>query len=130
LVTLVAAVAAVNAQAAVRGQTITVNLVKVGEQRPTKTTLQEMDQAYVGGKNTGHDVLSCTLTTKTTISCVALITLGANTINAHFTSTLAATSGKGTLDNGTGAFQNKNGTFTWKNLDKQGKRTQLVLHVS
>ena len=130
LVAAVVAVAVVSAQAATRGRTITVNLVQVGEQQPSRTTLVETDQAYVGGKNTGHDIRSCTRTSKTTIACIAQITLGADTITAHFVSTLTARSGSGTLDNGTGNFQNKSGKFTWKNLDKQGKHTRLVLKLN
>lgn len=130
LVAFVAAFAGTAAQAATRGQTITVLLVKVAEKQPTKLTLLETDQAYVAGKNVGHDILNCTVTSKTTIACVALITLGADTVNAHFTATAAASSGIGTLDSGTGSFQNKKGTFTWKNLDAQGKRTRLVLKFS
>src|SRR3954452_2095328 len=126
LVALAAAFAAAGTLAAVRLKPITVIAVKVSE-KASKRTIVETDQAYVGGKNVGHDILSCTLISKSDVSCIALIVLGSNTVTARFTTPLSAGVGSGTLDGGTGSFQGRKGTFTWKNLDKNGKRTKLVL---
>jgi hypothetical protein len=123
---LVGALAA-SGQAAPAGKTIRVTAVQVDHRARTRNVFVEGDELYSGGARVGYDLLSCTVISRTRISCVGLVSVGRDTLTARFVTPVKAQFGTGTLDGGRGTNRGATGTFTWKNLDPQGKRTRLTL---
>jgi hypothetical protein len=129
LVLALAGALAASTAAAPAGKTIHVTAVRVSHKQETRNVFVENDELYSGGARVGYDILSCTVISRKSISCVGLVSVGRATLTARFVTPVKARSGTGTLDGGTGTFQKAKGTFTWKNLDPRGKRTKLTLKV-
>ena len=116
------------AGAAVRPQVIRFTAIEVSNHQ-TKTGIVFHDRDYIGSKQIGTDTGTCTFVSKNIAHCkvVFVRTSGTIFLSLNFTST--ATAGHGVVTGGTGAYFGNRGTFTFRQLNKAGTRTRIVLSL-
>lgn len=115
------------AQAAAGSDVIRLTSVMVSEQHPNNETIIIKNNDFISGKKAGHDTLTCKLVAQSRVNCSIAVVLAAGKLSGKFAQSLSASSGKGTIIGGTGKYLGARGTFTFKNLNKEGSRTGVVV---
>src|SRR4051794_5105178 len=116
------------ASAASTAEAISFTSVAV-KQKQGKATFIQTDKDYVGSQQIGHDTLNCVVISKTGLGCNVEFVQAKGTLYLGFTQKFDAPSGHGEVLWGTGAYKNAAGTFTYKNLNKAGTRTQVAISL-
>jgi hypothetical protein len=117
---------ALSATGALKMQTIAFTSVQVSQHLVHgKYVISNND--FVGSKQVGHDQLTCTQARCDLVVTVTSAPLAQGTIAGWFKPT--GTHGTGTITSGTGAYSSGKGAFTWKNLNKKGTKTAVVMSI-
>ncbi|HJU49104.1 MAG TPA: hypothetical protein VJ689_13275 [Gaiellaceae bacterium] len=124
---LAASLLTATAQAARAAEVVKFTAVTVSEKQPSEKTFISNDNVLIGGKKAGTDRLTCTVVSQTRATCKILIKLAGGTINAKMGITFTQSKGTGAITGGSGDYAGAKGSFTWKNLNKEGTRTAVVL---
>ena len=96
----------------------------------TQTGFVEHHSDDMGSRVIGHDTLTCTVTGKNSLRCrVTVVRPSFGTLFLGFRTTFTASSGHGVVTGGTLAYAGATGTFTYRNLNKSGSRTAVVLSL-
>jgi hypothetical protein len=130
LVLVLGALLASAAHAAGRAEVIKLTAVTVSEKQPSETKFISNDNVIIGGKKSGTDTLNCTVVTQTKATCKIVIKLSSGTIKAKMTIKFTASKGSGTVTGGSGDYAGAKGSFTWKNLNKEGTRTAVAVTLT
>ena len=128
---LVAAVLVTGAaQAAGGSKIIRLTSVQVSEQHPNNQLIIIKNNDVINGKKVGHDTLTCKVVEQRKANCSIAIALAAGKLNGKFVQSFSASSGKGTITGGTGNYTGAKGTFTFRNLNREGSRTGVVVTLT
>ncbi len=96
-------------------------------QTQSKTGFVVRDNDFSGTKRVGHDTLTCTVISKLKANCKLLITLAGGTLKGTVPILFSKTQGAGVITSGTGSYAGAKGALVYRNLNKQGTRTSLVV---
>jgi hypothetical protein len=96
-------------------------------QKESKTGFVIRDNDFSGGKRVGHDTLTCTVVSKVKANCKLLIVLAGGTLKGTVPILFSKTQGAGVITSGTGSYAGAKGALVYRNLNKQGTRTSLVV---
>ena len=118
------------AQAAAGSEVIRLTSVMVSEQHPDDQTIIIKNNDLINGKKVGHDTLTCKVVAQNKVRCSIAVVLPAGKLNGKFVQSFSASGGKGTITGGTGKYAGANGTFTFKNLNREGSRTGVVVTLT
>lgn len=118
------------AQAAAGSDVIRLTSVMVSEQHPDDQTIIIKNNDLINGKKVGHDTLTCKVVAQNKVRCSIAVVLPAGKLNGKFVQSFSASGGKGTITGGTGKYAGANGTFTFKNLNREGSRTGVVVTLT
>jgi hypothetical protein len=125
-VVICALVFTISAQAA-SGATV-VKLVAVQQsQKDITNGFMFKDIDLIGGKRAGHDTATCKLASQQKANCSILFYLSGGTIRAKLVILFSKPSGSGTITGGSGRYAGANGKLTFRNLNKEGTQTAVVL---
>jgi hypothetical protein len=127
--TALAALAAGAALAAAAPQTISFVSV-TARQSQTKNGFVIVDNDVVGKTKVGTDRVKCTFGEDNVAACVLTVTRPDGTIKGAFSLKGNASRGSLRIVGGAGAYEAATGTGTWRNLDKEGKRTAVTLKLA
>ena len=95
------------------------------------TGLSSSRQEVSNGKKVGHDTLTCKVVAqKNKVRCSIAVVLSAGKLTGRFVQSFSASGGKGTITGGTGRYAGAKGTFTFKNLNREGSRTGVVVTLT
>lgn len=128
---LAAAVAGGSAATAAGAQTLTLLSVTTS-QSGSGGAFVSHDVLFQAGRKVGTDVVRCRFNTSThRATCRVLVVLtGRGTIRLRFSSAEGDTGGPLTVVGGTGQFQGATGRARYKNLNREGTRTRVVIHLT
>jgi len=117
------------ASTASAGRTVKVIRLTAVQQSQTqsKTGFVVRDNDFSGTKRVGHDTLTCTVISKLKANCKLLITLAGGTLKGTVPILFSKTQGAGVITSGTGSYAGARGALVYRNLNKQGTRTSLVV---
>lgn len=106
----------------------TIRLVAVQQsQTQTKTGFVVRDNDFAGGRRLGHDTLSCVVISKVKANCKLVLVLAGGTLKGTVPILFTKTQGAGVITSGTGSYAGAKGALVYRNLNKQGTRTSLVV---
>lgn len=106
----------------------TIRLVAVQQsQTQTKTGFVVRDNDFSGTKRVGRDTLTCVVISKVKANCKLVIVLSGGTLKGTVPILFSKTQGAGVITSGTGSYAGAKGAVVYRNLNKQGTRTSLVL---
>ena len=110
------------------GRTLSLTSVQIRE-KVTSTGLTIWDNDMRAHKRIGHDRLICRFTPRRTAACTIAFVLADGTL--HASTELAEVQTHGTIRvlGGTGAYRGATGNGTFKNLNKAGTRTLVILNL-
>ena len=119
------------AQAGGGSDVIRLTSVQVSEQHPDDRTIIVKNNDVINGKKVGHDTLTCKVVAqKNKVRCSIAVVLSAGKLTGRFVQSFSASGGKGTITGGTGRYAGAKGTFTFKNLNREGSRTGVVVTLT
>ena len=98
-------------------------------QKQTKSGLIIRDDDFQGKTKIGHDKLVCTFTSNARATCIVRVSLANGTIRGHLTVGQNISAGPIAIIGGSGAFKGATGGGAFKNLNTQGTRTAVALHI-
>jgi hypothetical protein len=128
ILVLGACVAAVSLPASASTTVKVIRLTAVQQsQKESKTGFVVHDIDFSGTKRVGHDTLTCTLVSKVKANCKLLIVLAGGTLKGTVPILFSKTQGAGVITSGTGSYAGAKGALVYRNLNKQGTRTSLVV---
>ena len=105
-----------------------IRLVAVQQsQKETKTGFVIRDNDFSGAKRVGHDTLTCAVISKLKANCKLVLVLSGGTLKGTVPILFSKTQGAGVITSGTGSYAGAKGARVYRNLNKQGTRTALVL---
>ena len=125
---VVAATAALGGGAALALAASSGTLSFTSQTTSQKFTSVSTDDVIQGGKKIGTDRVVCRQVSETKAACSVTVTLAKGTILATFTGG-PQNSGPIKVTGGTGAYEGATGTGTYKNLNKDGTKTAVVLKL-
>ncbi len=119
----------VAALAASAGTTLKVIRLTAVQQSQTqsKTGFVVRDNDFSGTRRVGHDTLTCTVISKVKANCKLLLTLAGGTLKGTLPILFSKNQGAGVITGGTGSYSGAKGAVVYRNLNKQGTRTALVV---
>jgi hypothetical protein len=129
LASLFALFALVAALGATAGSSVKViRLVAVQQsQKDTKTGFVIRDNDFSGAKRVGHDTVTCAVVSKVKANCKLVLVLAGGTLKGNIPILFSKTQGAGVITGGTGSYSGAKGAVVYRNLNKQGTRTSILV---
>ena len=96
----------------------------------SKTGSTDFDSDLIGSRVIGHDTVRCTGTSQATARCkVTFVRPSFGDLYLSFRPIFTSSSGHGIVTGGTRAYAGATGTFTYRNLNKSGSRSAVVVRL-